>query len=425
MKKRIVPVILALPLLLQAHTMQQLFDALKKQPQTKEDTLLVKEADTALKSTYAKLYPSVGAFARYDYYTTETGLLPVPPNKMFPMIKNPDIPQPFSKRIARVGLSIGMPVFVKSIFTYAKKTEALRASADAARKINLLKNEAIIVGANASLQYLEAMRKALLQKKASLQKTRSFIDMKVKSGRTPASALFKIDDALSQIDISLNDIALQKTKTIQTIQTLTGIRLLHPVSMKETKALDTRTMGILEPLHKKITAERLDLKAQKEKLYPALQLEGSYAKSYAKAYNNDKHIDEHYGNIALVLKMPLLDKPQHTEIEKSRLKLQKARLALARQETSLTAQTEALQRSLKLFDHSLALYRRSVKEKQRLLDIAKVSYKAKRITTEEYLRYEDDLAAQKAKLYRTQAQKWQTLMQLAVIYTNNIEEIVQ
>jgi len=180
MKKRIVPVILALPLLLQAHTMQQLFDALKKQPQTKEDTLLVKEADTALKSTYAKLYPSVGAFARYDYYTTETGLLPVPPNKMFPMIKNPDIPQPFSKRIARVGLSIGMPVFVKSIFTYAKKTEALRASADAARKINLLKNEAIIVGANASLQYMEAMRKALLQKKASLQKTRSFIDMKVK-----------------------------------------------------------------------------------------------------------------------------------------------------------------------------------------------------------------------------------------------------
>ena len=84
-----------------------------------------------------------------------------------------------------------------------------------------------------------------------------------------------------------------------------------------------------------------------------------------------------------------------------------------------------LEDSLPLLDHSLQLYKQSVANKKKLLAIAKVSYNSARLSTEEYLRYEDDVVTEKANLYKTQATKWQTLMQLAVIYGNNIEEMVK
>ena len=425
MKKRLLLASLTLPLFMHATTLGTLFDALKKQPQTRVDEMLVKEADVGLKSVYAKLWPQIGAFASYDYFSTATGLRPVPPNEMFPMIKDQTIPQPFSKNISRIGATVAMPLFVKSIFTYADKTKKLKAAAKAKKRINLLKNEALIVGANANLQYLNAMQKALEGKRNSLRKTRAFVEIKVKSGRAPKSALYKIDDALSQIAIALSDVALGRTKAIQTIETLTGIHLKNPVAMHQKGDLHTEAIGALEPLHKRVEADRLDVKAQKEKLWPSLMLKGSYNKSYADAYNNDKSIDEEYGNVGVVLKVPILDKSQYTAIEKSKIALQKERMQLAKEEQSLVAQAAALKDSLAVLERAIALYGDSVRQKERLRDIAKVSLKAQRITIEDYLRYEDDLATQRAKLYRAKAQKWQALMQLAVIYTNNIEEIVQ
>jgi hypothetical protein len=44
---------------------------------------------------------------------------------------------------------------------------------------------------------------------------------------------------------------------------------------------------------------------------------------------------------------------------------------------------------------------------------------------EDYLKYEDDLILEQSKLFKAQAQKWQTLMKLNVIYGNNIEEVVK
>ncbi len=415
----------ALPLFLHAYTMQDLFVNLKNHPQTKEDEVLVKQAQNAQESVYAKLYPQIGVFASYDYYNTPTGMLPVPPNKMFPMIQDQNIAQPFSKNISRIGATIGMPLFVKSIFTYADKAKKMRQSAKAKKHINLLKNEAIIVGANANLRYLDEMQKALASKRASLLKTKSFTRLKVNSGRAPQSALFKINDGLSQVNIALNNIAIGRTKAIQTIEALTAIQLKHPVSMQATAALQEGAITALEPLKRKIEADKLDLKAQKEKLYPSLLLKGSYNKSYADAYNNDKSVDENYGNIGVVLKMPLFAKDQYASIDKSKLTLQKEQLQLKKQEVTLQAQANQLKSTLALLDQSVKLYQSSVKDKEKLLKIAKVGYKTQRLSTEDYLKYEDDVVTQKAKLYETQAKKWQTLMQLAVIYTNNIEEMIK
>jgi hypothetical protein len=46
------------------------------------------------------------------------------------------------------------------------------------------------------------------------------------------------------------------------------------------------------------------------------------------------------------------------------------------------------------------------------------------MTVQDYLKFEDDVVLEKSKLYKAKAERWQTLMKLAVIYGNNIEEIL-
>ena len=91
----------------------------------------------------------------------------------------------------------------------------------------------------------------------------------------------------------------------------------------------------------------------------------------------------------------------------------------------LLSQATQMQNSLALIDNSIQLYHNSIKEKEQLLDIAKVSYQSDRLSMEDYLKYEDDLVLEQSKLFMGQAEKWQTLMKLCVIYGNNIEEIVK
>ena len=62
-----------------------------------------------------------------------------------------------------------MPIFVESISTMIEKAKAMQSSARAKREIDLLKNEALIVGSNANLRYLEELEASLEQKENSLQ----------------------------------------------------------------------------------------------------------------------------------------------------------------------------------------------------------------------------------------------------------------
>jgi len=423
--KKIV-LILAAPLVMYAHTLPELFNALKNHSQTKADEMVVKKSAVQEDLVYAKLYPKVNLFASYDNYSTPTGILPVPPDTLVGLVKNPAHPtQPFSYNIYRTGANFSMPLFVKSIYTTVKKTEALQKSARAKKHINLLKNEALIVGVNANFSYLDSLLKALHVKEESLHETEKTTQIKVNNGRAPESALYKIDDALNQIAIAKNNIALQKKKLISTVQTLTGVVLNTPVAMHEQSSFTKGTMKSLKPLEEKVRSERLNIKLEKEKLYPALYAHGSYAFSTAKAYNNGHDANEHYGNVGVVLNIPLLAMDNYASIKLSKIKLHASQIALEKLSDELSAQAKMLEDSLPLLTHSLTLYKQSVTNKKKLLAIAKVSYNSGRLSTEEYLRYEDDVVSEEANLYKTKATKWQTLMQLAVIYANNIEEMVK
>jgi outer membrane protein TolC len=324
-----------------------------------------------------------------------------------------------------VGATISMPVYVASIFPMAAKAKLMARSAADLKNINLLKNEAVIVGANANLLYMQALDSALTKKRNSLLKTKEFVVIKVNNGRAPESALLNINNGISQIDIMKNDLALQREEVVTVIQSLTGVALKSPVTMQQVGTYKDGDIKALDPLREKAEADRLGYRAEKEKLLPALMLQGSYSNNTAQSYNNNQRVNNDYTTVGVILRVPLFAKDQYAQIKKSRLDYEASKNDLDRMSLELASQASQLQNSLLLLDNSIQLYTGSINDKQQLLEIARVSYRSDQMSMEDYLKYEDDLILEQSKLFKAQAQKWQTLMKLNVIYGNNIEEVVK
>jgi outer membrane protein TolC len=421
-------ILLLFPTLLQAQEIKnigQLFDSLKNHPATQGDEIRIEQALAGKTMAYSKLYPNIDLFGRYDYASTATAMLPLPLNDLFAYKADPTKAQPFSENIYRVGATVSMPIFVASIFPMAAKAKMMARSAGDLKNINLLKNEAVIVGANANLLYMQALDSALTKKRNSLLKTKEFVVIKVNNGRAPESALLNINSGISQIDIMKNDLALQRQEVLAVIQSLTGVALKDPVIMLQVGTYKDGDIKALDPLREKAEADRLGYRAEKEKLLPALMLQGSYSNNTAQSYNNNQHVNNDYTAVGVILRIPLFAKDQYAQIKKSRLDYEASKNDLDRMSLELASQASQLQNSLLLLDNSIQLYTGSINDKQQLLEIARVSYRSDQMSMEDYLKYEDDLILEQSKLFKAQAQKWQTLMKLNVIYGNNIEEVVK
>ena len=420
--------ILFFPILLFGQEVQNivtLFDSLKTHPVSRADEINLELSETGKSMAVSHLFPNIDLFGRYDYSSEAVGMLPLPLNEMFTLIKDPTLTQPFSENIYRIGASISMPIFVKSIYSMISKASMMNKSAESKKYINLLKNEAMVVSLNANIAYMDALEKSLEQKKNSLLKTKEFVTIKVNNGRAPESSLLKINNGLNEIDVMKNDISLQREEVLAAIRNLTGVSLKNAIPMIQSGTYQDGEMKALDPLKEKLEADRLGYRAEIEKLFPMLVLQGNYNRSFAKAYNNDKDIAKNYYTIGLVLKIPLLAMDQYAQIGKSSVDVRASENELDKMSLELSSQAGQLQNSLPLIENSIQLYSNSIKDKEELLKIAKVSYQSDQMTMEDYLKYEDDLVFEQSKLFKAQAQKWQTLVKLAVIYGNSIEEIVK
>ena len=428
MIKKILILVVFFPMLIQAQevgSIQMLFDSLKTHPQTLKGEINMEKAIAGKRMATGMLYPSIGLFGAYNYATSPSGMLPIAPNELLGMVKDQSVPQPFSENILRAGASVSMPIFAKSIYTMAKKAKTMYKSAEQKAYIDLLKNEAMLVGLNANLKYMNGMIEALGKKKQSIEKTKEIITIKVNNERAPKSALLKINDALNQIELAKSGIELKKSQAISTIQSLTGIYLSKEIKMEQVGTYTDSGLVALDPLRYKIEAERLSARAEKEKLWPMLVAQGNYNHSMANAYNNDLPVNKDFATVNLVLKVPLFQKSQYAKIRMANLEVQSLQNDLAQKELELSAQAQQLQMNLQILDKQVELYKQSVEDKKGLLKVAKVAFESNRMPIEDYLKYEDDLLMEQSKFYKTEAEKWQTLMKLAVIYGNNIENLVK
>ncbi len=402
-----------------------LFDSLKVSPANR---VLQFDADKALqykKIATGNLYPVIFAFGKYDYSDSPNGMMPVPPNELIKMVQNPSVAQPFSENILRGGVNLSMPLFVKSIYTMAAKAQKMFEAATLRAEIELQKNEAIIVGANANFVYMQNLEKAIQSKRKSLEKMKELVQIKVNNGRAPESALLFLNANINDIELNLAQLQMNKEKVRATIYALTNVQLNSAVNLTQNAEFKNGDFVVLKPIAKMIDAERLNSRAEKEKLYPALVAQANYVYNHGKSYNNNETVNNDFTTAGLTLKIPLFEKSQYSKIKLSNIEVKEQENELDKTRLEITAEANQLENSLAIINNAVELNKSSIQSKQELLNIAKESYLKDRMTIEDYLKYEDDLLFEKAKLYQTQAEKWQTLMKLAVIYGNNIENLVK
>ncbi|WP_457603113.1 TolC family protein [Nitratifractor sp.] len=406
---------------LQAATVGQLLDGVKSHYRERIDQLSLEESDKALGMVQSQFWPKIRIFGSITHYNSPTNLRPVTPTEN--AVTAPDYP--FSRDIERIGATVSMPIFVANLFTLVEKARTMRRSVRAKKRLNLLKDQATVLGANADLRYLEEMEAALRSKARTLRSTERIVRAKVRSGRASGSALYKVQARLDSIRIALDNIAIQKENLRVLVESLSGVDLRRSAPMRKKGRIKVREFLALQPLKAKARADRLEAEAQREMLYPSLHLQGDINRGYGESYESGRRIHRDYGGIGLTLSAPLLDMPQIRSLQKARINAMKSAVEVEKTAAELRAKAKGMRRQVQVLEHSLGLHRRNIANEKRLLAIARKSYEEGRMTLEEYLRYVDALYDAKAQLYKTQALWWQTLAQLAFLYGNDFKRIVR
>ncbi len=423
MKKFSVFMLVVFAVSLQAVTITQLFDAIKKQPTTKIDEISSKMAQIAQKRVNAGYYPKLDLFANYTHYNSPTNLRPLSPTSTF----NPGEPIPFSNTIEKIGVSASMPIFIKELGDLSQKAKYLAKSARLKKELNFYQNEALILGSNASLGYLDNLLVSLNATKSSLKKTRKDIEISVNSGRMPGIAIDKINEKLNQLDITINNIKIQKANLVANIENLTGIEIKKSAKLRLIKKITKGDFFALKPLQEVIKAAQSDFKASKAKrYYPKVALNVMWSENYAQddvKYGKSVHVG--YGFYQLGISMPLYNRGEDIDMQLKKVEIMKNKMKLKKSEQELKAQVNALQKELKLLERSRKLKSEDIKRSEDLLKYAKVSFDEGRMTEEDYLVYEDKVLSAKSSYFETTSKRWQDIAKLAVIYGNDLKGVVR
>ncbi len=407
-----------------AITMEDLFSALHDHPVTELDMLQTRASELKQQSVYDRFYPSISGELGYQEFNSPTNWRPVLPTESAALLANNEA-LPFSETLRRIGAEISFPVFVKELFSQGKQTESLLNSARARTRLNFLEHQAVLVTADAHLIHMNSLTKSLTARKTSLEKTRADVILKVKNGRIPETEQIRMDEAITLIELTLNETHRQEIELQKTIEALTSIYLKQPLPLQLIGEINAGELYALKPLQESLKAGKYGVQAAKDKLYPRILASAKWYHYYGEGYNTGGNVDDEYGFYGLTLQMPLFNKPAYTAIEQAEIELHKEKARLSKTEIQLQARARSLQKTIKLLDSSKDLAAKSVEHERKLLDVAKISYASRRMNQEEYLRYEEKVLSAEARLYLTKAQWWETFSALAVLYGNNLQQLIK
>jgi outer membrane protein TolC len=412
----------ALPLQAAEPTITDLLNAAARQPELKAGRLAVQGADAQLKKARAALFPKLTAFGSYEIYNSPTNLRPMPPTEVN-VAAGESIP--FSRRIARYGVSVEMPLFVKELYGLADKVKELKKSSRAQYRIELLTRQAQVVSLDAALAFNAHLNAAIDARLASLRKTRDDIELAVSNGRAAESELLKVETASNDLQKQKNDLARQALVLTSQIEQLTGVRLNRFVGMTLQRPVAEGSFLPQTEQQAKVAAAEKDLQQVRDRHYPSLKLEGFVSENRGEAYNTDRSIGRSYDYIGVKISVPLFDRSLSTAIDQADIQLRRQKEQLAQLRIDLTAEAQSLKGQLKLIGHSAELARTTLSNHRRLLGVAKVAYRNGRITTEDYLRYEAQVLEASAALYQTQVDRWQVISRQAVLFGDELTGVVQ
>ena len=414
--------ILSSALILNATTIQDLFNAIKNTPDTKIDNLMIKKSKILKNEVKNSLYPKVSIFMSAEHFNSPVSLKPMPPTITSKITKNNE-GYWFSQNIEKVGFLASMPLFVKKIYDNEKKISHLIKANKYKAKLNLLKREALLITTLSKLNYLYSLKNALLQKEKSISTTLEAIKVGVKVGRIPKFKELRLKDALNQIKIKISQIDTSINETKSQIYKLTKINLKKPIKFEVIKNITKKDFLAIKPLKENQIALNYDLKTKKDNFLPNIYLKAQGYRAFGKAYNNNDQLALNLASIGIYLNWTIFDKSTNSQIQKSKIEILKSNLEIQKTLKDLNAEVMKIESNLKEIKKAIKLTQNSIELKEELLKGAKTAFKLNTMTVDEYLQYEDELANAKASLANLIAVKNSLTANLAFIYGNNLERI--
>ena len=406
---------------LNATDLTNLFDAIKKAPETKIDSVVVKEMKAQKKEITGSLFPKINIFSSYEHFSSPANIKPMPPT-LSAKIGAEHKGFWFSQNITKIGFVASMPIFIKEIYDNKSKISHLIYAKKYQAKINLLKREALLITYLSKLNYLFSLKNALSQKQNSINTTLKAIEIGVNAGSIPKFKLLRLEDALNQIKITITNINSAIDATKADIYKLTKIKISKPIKLITYK-IKQKNFLALKPLIEVKKANEYALKAAKDKNYPSFMLKAQGYRAFAKAYNNNDNLAENFANIGIYMNWDVFDKTKDANIQKAQIENIKSDLNIQKTIKDLNAQVMKIKESLKEIKKAINLTENSITLKEELLKDAKKAFEINSMTVDEYLTYEDNLANAKANLANLIATKNTLLANLAFIYGNNLERI--
>jgi outer membrane protein TolC len=228
------------------------------------------------------------------------------------------------------------------------------------------------------------------------------------------------------LHLQLSDIASKEIDVIRDIYSVTGIQIDAPVPMDLKEALLTQGDYIAISLAQKdVDAAEIGVKVKKDYLFPKLFLNGFYTKNYGDAYNTGESIDRDYGAVSVNVSFPLFDRTPYMDEKVARIDLQKAKENYRKTKKDLDAKAKSIDQRQPVIEDAIDRARENIELAEEILNIAKVSFKNRRMTIEDYLVYEIDLLKAKADLSLWESKQWNLVAEQAVLYGQNLLGVVQ
>ena len=404
-----------------AMNISTLLDSVKNIPDTKLDEVAINEMKVNKKNVSYALFPKVNLFANVIHYSSPYNLRPMPPTES-KKIGAKGGGYWFSRNIKKVGFNISMPLFVKEIYDNKKKMEYLLKSTKYKAKLNLLQRQAILIGEVSNFNYLKDLKSALLKKKESIKTTLKAVEVGVKVGRVPEFKLERLKDALLNIDIKIQNINNMLNASKANIYKLTKIKIDKKIEFSAFMPTKKEFLA-LKPVKNLIEASKYSIAAAKDKKIPKISLMAQGYRAFGKAYDNGNDLALNFANIGIYLNWEIFNKQNNASLKKAKVEYIKNTLLFEKTLKDLKAKEQELLGNLKNLKKAILMAKESVEIKKELLKSAKVAFKLNRMSIDDYLRYEDDLANAKANLANLVALKNKMIATLAFIYGNNLERI--
>ena len=125
----------------------------------------------------------------------------------------------------------------------------------------------------------------------------------------------------------------------------------------------------------------------------------------------------------LYLNWDVLNKKASADIQKAKLQKMQTSLELAKTRKDLQADIDKINQTLRQLKEEYSFIKSSLRIKKELLTGAKTAFRLGRMSVDEYLAYEDDLARTRADLANIKALSNTFKAQKALIYGINLKRI--